>query len=145
MAGPVVKDSVLLIGFRFLQGDAFLRHPLQIDAAVIPAIAKVQAVLPLCDQHIFFFPFGPHHEAAEQAARIGAHDFPVILEEGVFRGDVLRELFKILFAQNDNLRHLKNAGDVAYLVPAQAVQCFGVFRERGILLFFQYLHLSFLE
>ena len=145
MAGPVIEYSVLLIGFRFLQGDAFYRHSLQVDAAVIPAVAKVQAVSPLGNQHIFFFPFGPHHEAAKQAARIGAHEFPVILEEGVFRGDVLRELFKILFAKDDDLCHFKNAGDVAYFIPAQAVQRFGVCRERGILLFFQYLHLSFLE
>lgn len=145
MAGPVIKNSVLLIGFRFLQGDVFFRHVLQVDAAVIAAVAKIQGIVPLGDQHIFFFPFGPHHEAAEQAARIGAHDFPVILEEGVFRGNVLREFFKILFAQDDNLCHFKNAGDVAYLVPAQAVQCFCVCRERGVLFFSQYLHLSFLE
>ena len=145
MAGPVVKNTVLLIGFRFFQGDVFYRHALQIDAAVIPAVAKIQGILPLCNQHIFFFSFSPHHEASEQAARISAHEFPVILEKGVFRGDVLRELFIILFAQNDDLCHFKNAGDVAYLVPAQAVQCFGVYRERGILLFFQYLNLSFLE
>ena len=145
MAGPVIEYSVLPIGFRFFQGDAFYRHSLQVDAAVIPAVAKIQGIAPLGDQHIFFFPFGPHHEAAKQPARIGAHDFPVILEEGVFRGDVLRELFKILFAQDDDLRHLKNAGNVAYLVPAQAVQCFGVCRERGVLLFSQYFHLSFLE
>lgn len=121
MAGPVVKNSVLLIGFRFFQGDAFYRHSLQVDAAVIPAVAKIQGIAPLGDQHIFFFPFGPHHEAAEQPARRGAHDFPVILEEGVFRGDVLRELFKILFAQDNDLRHFKSAGDVTYFVPAQAV------------------------
>ena len=145
MARPVIEYSVLPIGFRFLQGDAFYRHSLQVDAAVIPAVANVQAVLPLCNQHIFFFPFGPHHEASKQAARIGAHDFPVILEEGVFRGDVLREFFKILFAQDDDLCHFKNAGNVVYLVPAQAVQCFGVCRERGVLLFSQYFHLSFLE
>ena len=145
MAGPVVKDSVLLIGFRFLQGNVFYRYPLQVYLTVIPAVAKVQAVSPLRNQHIFFFPFGPHHETAEQAARIGAHEFPVILEEGVFRGDVLRELFKILFAKDDDLCHFKNAGDVAYFIPAQAVQCFCVCRECGILLFSQYLHLSFLE
>ena len=143
--GPIVKNGFFLIGFRFLQGDAFYRHSLQVDAAVIPAVAKVQGIASLGDQHIFFFPFGPHHEAAKQAARIGAHDFPVILEERVFRGDVLREFFKILFAQNDNLCHFKNAGDVVYLVSAQAVQCFGVCRERGVLLFSQYFHLSFLE
>ncbi|SCJ57289.1 Uncharacterised protein [uncultured Ruminococcus sp.] len=145
MAGPVVKNSVLLIGFRFFQGDAFYRHSLQVDVAVIPAVAKIQGILPLGNQHIFFFPFGPHHEAAEQPARRGAHDFPVILEEGVFRGNVLREFFKILFAQNDDLCHFKNAGDVVYLVPAQGVQHFGVCRERGVLLFSQYFHLSFLE
>lgn len=68
MAGPVVKNSVLLIGFRFFQGDAFYRHSLQVDVAVIPAVAKIQGILPLGNQHIFFFPFGPHHEAAEQPA-----------------------------------------------------------------------------
>ncbi len=145
MAGPVVKNSVLLIGFRFFQGDVFYRHALQINAAVIPAVAKIQGILPLCNQHIFFFPFSLNHETAEQAAGICTHEFPVILEEGVFRGDVLRELFKILFAQNDDLCHFINAGDVAYLVPVQAVQCFCVCRERGVLFFSQYLHLSFLE
>lgn len=89
MDRPMVKNSVLLINFRFFQGNAFLRYTPQIYIAVIPAVAKVQGVFPLCDQHIFCFPLGPYHEAAEQAARIGAHKFLIIFEEGVFRRDVL--------------------------------------------------------
>ena len=143
--GAVVKSSVFLIGFGFFQRKAFHRRIPQVYLVPVLSITKVQAVSSLRNQHIFFFSFSPHHKAAEQAARIGAHEFPVVLEEGVFRGDVLRELFKILFAQNDDLRHFKCAGDVAYLVPAQAVQRFGVCRKCGVLLFYQYLHLSFLE
>lgn len=89
LAGAVIEHSVFPAGFRFFQGNAFFRYTPQIYIAVIPAVAKVQGVFPLCDQHILCLPLGPYHEAAEQAARIGAHKFPIVFEEGIFRRDVL--------------------------------------------------------
>ena len=87
--GTVVKYSVFLIGFWFFQHKVFHWYILQVYFAAVLSITKVQAVSPLCNQHIFLFSFSPHHQTAEQPARIGAHQFPVILEERIFRGDVL--------------------------------------------------------
>lgn len=84
-----LKYSVFLIGFWFFQHKVFHWYVLQVYFAAVLSITKVQAVSPLCNQHIFLFSFGPHHQTAEQPARIGAHQFPVILEERIFRGDVL--------------------------------------------------------
>ena len=48
-------------------------------------------------------PFCPYHQAAEQPARFGAEEVPVVLQERIIRGDILRELVKIRFAQKDDL------------------------------------------
>lgn len=66
-------------------------------------------------------PFCPYHQAAEQPARIGAEEVPVVLQERIIRGDILRELVKIRFAQKDDLLNPENARNKVRFLLAQGI------------------------
>ena len=66
-------------------------------------------------------PFCPYHQAAEQPARVGAEEVPVILQERIIRGDILRELVKIRFAQKDDLLNPENARNKVCFLLAQGI------------------------
>lgn len=66
-------------------------------------------------------PFCPYHQAAEQPARIGAEKVPVVLQERIIRGDILRELVKIRFAQKDDLFDPENARNKVRFLLAQGI------------------------
>lgn len=66
-------------------------------------------------------PFCPYHQAAEHPARIGAEKVPVVLQERIIRGDILRELVKIRFAQKDDLFDLKDSRNKVCFLLAQGI------------------------
>ena len=66
-------------------------------------------------------PFCPYHQAAKQPARVGAEKVPVILQERIIRGDILREFVKIRFAQKDDLLNPENARNKVCFLLAQGI------------------------
>ncbi len=66
-------------------------------------------------------PFCSYHQAVKQPARVGAEEVPVVLQERIIRGDILRELVKIRFTQKDDLLNPENARNKVCFLLAQGI------------------------
>lgn len=105
-------------------------------------IRQVQPLAFLRRQDSFRFVLGCHQQAVKPSARPGTHEICVLPDEGVFWGDVLRELVKILSTQDKDLLNMDVAGDASHCVLTKQSQRFYMGRKRGVLFFVQSVHLS---